>query len=86
MNQQCALVAKKANGNLGCLKKSTASTAREVIQLCPGEATSGMLCPVLDSQVQGRWETSGESAAKGCKDDYEPGTSPIPYKETLRAV
>lgn len=45
-------MAKKANVILGYTKRSVASRLREVILsplLCPGQATSGVLCPVLGS-------------------------------------
>ena len=50
--------------------------------LCPAEATSGVLCPVLGSSAQERQGTAGESPAEGNKDNQEH----FLYKEGLRDV
>ena len=53
MSQQCAPVAKKASGTPGCIEKSVDKKSRELIlTLYSGVATSGVLCPILDSSVQ----------------------------------
>ena len=43
--------------------------------LCPGEATSGVLCPVLGSSVQERGNFS-DSPVEG-QNDEGPGASPL---------
>ena len=58
MSQQCALVARKTNHILGCIKKSVVSRLRELIDLpsllCPDEVTFIIPCPILGSPVQER--------------------------------
>ena len=54
MSQQCALVTKKVNGVLGCLKKSATRSMREVILylLNPGETTFRILVQFWAPQLK----------------------------------
>ena len=84
MSQQCVPVPKKASGILGYIKESgqQGKGGDPPPLLCPGEATSAVLCPVLGSSVQERQGTSKESPAEGHRDDW--GTGALPYEERLR--
>ena len=52
--------------------------------LGPNEATSGVLCLVLGSSVQGRQGTIGESWAEDHEDDW--GLEHLPYGKRLREL
>lgn len=68
MSQQCAPVAKKANGILGNIRKILQVKASDPVPLLsPGEATFGVFCSVLDSSVQKRHGASAADPADYCR-------------------
>ena len=79
MSQKCALVAKKASGILWCTSTSVQQFKKDD-PLCPGEATFGILCPVLGSPGQKRQGTSRESPSEDHKDDCRHRAPPLRRK------
>ncbi|CAM4500705.1 unnamed protein product [Lepidochelys kempii] len=72
MSQQCALVAKKANGILGCISKGHCQQieGRDRSPLFDiSEASSGVLCPVLGPTLQEGCGKIGKSPVEGNKND-----------------
>jgi len=59
-SQQCAPAEKKANGILGCIRQSIASSLKEeILALSTGEAAPEVLYPDLDSSAQERHGATG---------------------------
>ncbi|CAM4368098.1 unnamed protein product [Caretta caretta] len=86
MTQQCALVAKKANGILRCICKGH-SEQIEGLDHSPlfdiGEASSGVLCPVLGPTLQ---EGCGKIGVQRRATKMIRGLEHMTYEERLREL